>query len=337
MIIHSFTGFLYDYSTFRTINVLFSILKFFIIVIFLAKPNYLNRDKLYKYLKLIGIITTLFIFFQFFMYYFNNKPILGYIPGLKLTDMDYLEVPSITYGRPNSLFFEPAHYSIYILPIYTLSLIKREYYLSSFLLIGLFVSTSGTGIFIGIIITLLYTFNNKNWKIFSSIIIVTILLIFILPDNFFDRFIGTKLTLSRFFEDIRLLKPLEYFEKFDITNWFFGLGLNNLSLFMESKGINDVPNYANVMIYSFISFGIIGGGIIYYYIIFLYKKIIKKYKLLWVTFLFILFTDQLLFNRSLIYLLIITNTFLRSENNENSDDIRDKTRSYKNGTIIQKN
>jgi len=133
------------------------------------------------------------------------------------------------------------------------------------------------------------------------------------------------------------LKPLEYFEKFDITNWFFGLGLNNLSLFMESKGINDVPNYANVMIYSFISFGIIGGGIIYYYIIFLYKKIIKKYKLLWVTFLFILFTDQLLFNRSLIYLLIITNTFLRSENNENSDDIRNKTRSDKNGTIIQKN
>ena len=160
------TGFLHlDY--FDIVAVMNNTIYMLVITIvgtYYAKPSVVDRDRFFKFLTVIGVICTLFLFLQAVLYA-NNVVVYGYIPGLQVDEAvveDTLSV-SISYGRPTSFFTEPAHYSIFILPVYAMALYRRQYFLSLLFFAGLVVSTSSTGIMGLIIITAIFVFKKNKY------------------------------------------------------------------------------------------------------------------------------------------------------------------------------
>lgn len=121
------------YSDFTsTLNNSLGMVVFTTLVILICNPKTLNIDKLYTACKIIGILSTLFLLYQFTAYYAFDLVVKGNIPFLSVNDIGFR---SIEYGRPTSFFLEPAHYSLYIAPIYAMSIIKKEYVVSLFFLL----------------------------------------------------------------------------------------------------------------------------------------------------------------------------------------------------------
>ena len=111
-------------------------------------------------------------------------------------------------------------------------------------------------------------------------------------------------------DSFRLLGPLQYFNYFDSIQWIVGIGYNQLGDFLHSHGIYLInewgiemnANYANAILYMMISYGLIG----FIYTIRYFVKSIKKYKCdvsFLVIILGVLASDQVLFNRNLLYIL----------------------------------
>ena len=120
--------FKYSDST-NTVNNTVGMIVFTFLAVFLCFPGYLDKDKLYQACKIVGIFATIFLIGQFVAYNVFHVVVKGSIPFLTPTQEAF---GSIEYGRPTSFFFEPAHYCIYIAPIYAMSIIKKRifyYYL----------------------------------------------------------------------------------------------------------------------------------------------------------------------------------------------------------------
>lgn len=132
----------------NTINNIGGMLIFAFLACFLCNYGYFDIEKLYTACKIISVIATFFLFYQFIAYNVFNTVVFGNLPFFRIETGGFF---SISYGRPTSFFNEPAHYAIYITPVYTLSLIKKNYNVSIILLLGLIFSTSSTGILLAII------------------------------------------------------------------------------------------------------------------------------------------------------------------------------------------
>lgn len=273
---------------------------------YFVKSSILNQDRFYKYLRALALISTFFLFAQLVLY---SKGIVlyGFFPGV-MTSSDY-QVISIAYGRPNSFFLEPAHYAIYVLPIYALSLYKREYIVSIILLIGLVLSTSSTAIVIMAIITILYLFYERRLHLLIKgiLLIIGLILAFQYLPEILKSEVMEKISPQNLKGNIRVFGSLKYFNFFQIKEYFIGVGINQLSNYMKIYGNTHVKNYANAFIFSFLSFGIIGGILWNGYVVHLVHKI--KNKSLYLIFILICLTDQILFNRNLLYLLLILHVF----------------------------
>jgi hypothetical protein len=326
ILINIFSGFINDYilDITQSFNNTAGMIVFSIIAAFYCVSSNLNKEKWYKASKIVAIAATLYLFYQYFSYYFLNTIHSGLVPFLKLAGDNVYE--SIIYGRPNSFFYEPAHYAIYILPVLAISISKREYLIGILLIVGLFLSTSTTGIAITIFIILFTFIKSKSTQIIPTLLFVLLVMIFIffiVPDKILNVFLFDKLSQQSLFESLRIFKPLDYFQFLSGSNWLFGVGLNQLSSYIGTMIIGDVENYANVYFFSIFSFGIIGGVIWISYMISLYKNVLSEFKVIFYLFIIICFTDQLLFNRNLLYLLIFVYAYSRPsfEKKKNSNII----------------
>ena len=104
--------------------------------------------------------------------------------------------------------------------------------------------------------------------------------------------------------------PLQHLQMFDAIQWIVGIGLNQLGEFLRSHGnyvfnkwgIEENTNYANAILYMLISYGLIGFIYTFRYFV----KSIKKYRCdlcFLVIILGVLASDQVWFNRNLLYIL----------------------------------
>jgi hypothetical protein len=117
----------------------------------------------------------------------------------------------------------------------------------------------------------------------------------------------------------RLFGTLNNISFFKLPQYIFGIGLNQFAYLVKLKlGITTmssgepITNYSNSLVFSFISFGIIG---LIVWMLFLYsvvKKLPKGYFILGVVFLCICAADQVLFNHNLTYLLVILSIITRT-------------------------
>ena len=284
----------------NTLNNSAGMIVFTIPAIFLCCPGYLEKDRFYQACKIVGLIATIFLFYQSFSYNILDVIIKGNLPFLTPLESGFV---SIEYGRPTSFFYEPAHYCIYIAPIYAMSIIKKEYWLAMILFLGVVLSTSTTGIFLMLIIPLIIYIRKAKSIAFIGVFIVAGLLLFIYLPDIFNQYLS-KLSLTSLMDNIRILGTLTYFQYFSLPEWLFGVGINRLAEFLLMNGETYGRNYANSMIFLFFSFGIVGAVFWLNLCIVMFKKIAANYRVMWYILVFVLLSDQILFNRNLLYLLI---------------------------------
>jgi hypothetical protein len=256
-----------------------------------------------KTLQLFGIISTIIVICQTIYFWVFNEPLTFFIP-LNEDMIKLSETVSINLGRPNSIFREPAHYSIYILPVLFYSLTNKRFLLAAFFLVGLLLSTSTTGFAAGIIIFLYYMFINRKIKKTVLFVLPLVLLPLLFLKDFITVLLDanlTKLDSNSMGDNIRLFGTLPFFAKMDSFSVIFGLGHNQLGDFMIARGLL-AYNYSNSFLMSIFSFGIIGLIALVWLLTKLYK--INHNKAYFVILILILLSDQILFNRNFFYLVI---------------------------------
>ncbi|WP_396168127.1 O-antigen ligase family protein [Flavobacterium sp.] len=273
-----------------------------------------------KTLHILGVFASVFVLFQFVAFWVFNQSITLFLPlNTSVEDLDLLI--SISYGRPNSIFLEPAHFAIFILPLLYNSLVEKKYSLTAIYLLGLIFSTSTTGFAILIVILVYhFVFQMRNLKFLLLLAVLSVPFFFL--SDFYDLLFSSnldKLGADSIEDNNRLFGNFPLIFKMDIFNWFFGLGHNQMSNFFSNYGIF-VGNYSNSYLMIFFSFGLIGFLSLIIYVVDLYKLNINKGY--FIVFLLVLLSDQILFNRNFFYLVsciyFIRNTNLDASTNQYS-------------------
>ncbi|MGZ9868308.1 hypothetical protein ACU3L3_07785 [Priestia endophytica] len=302
MIINTVVGISKYADVTNTLNNTAGMLVFSFIAIHICASSKINLMRLYNACKIVALAATFFLFIQFIFYYYSGTVIMGNIPFLTPIESGF---KSITYGRATSFFYEPAHYSIYIAPVYAMSIIRKEFVTSFLLAAGLVLSTSSTGIIMAIIIPVIILTKSKRFLINSIVAILVGGIILLGIDKYYSEFYE-KVSFDALASNIRIFGTLDYFKHYSSSDWLFGIGLNRLKEFLlnHGYGYSLSENYASAYIFSFLSFGIIGGLIWLVYTVSLYRNILKRYKVIFWILIIVSFTDQILFNRNLLYLLL---------------------------------
>lgn len=265
----------------------------------------LESDDLFvKSILLIGVISTLLVFYQTLLFRLFGIASVLFFP-LDTGIPPAPDFPSITYGRPNSIFTEPAHYALFILPLLWYSLVNKKHVLAGLFIAGLVLSTSVTGFVAGIILLFSQTvFKGNNLRVLPVLAVLSLGLIVVYPDLFLaiKDFILPKISdVDSITNNVRLFSTLTVFSKMDFFSILFGLGHNQLKEFMLQNGMPDASNFANSFLMSIFSFGILGLILLFVFLYHLYR--INNDKGYFLIFVLILMTDQILFNRNFFYLI----------------------------------
>lgn len=285
---------------------------FSIFIFFLSLIYFTNKSNIYVFIKtlvVIGVIAASICIFQRTQLVLTGSFYKDFfIPGLEIDR----SIDTFAIDRPSSIFTEPAHLSIYLLPVSYILLCKRSYMIFAITAIGILFSGSTTGFLLLLVLVLIFMMTSNVRK--SFIVLLAVLgcvLLFLIMIYYPDVLIGNVEKLnSTSTGSVRLLGPLQYLSLFDITQWMFGIGLNQLAdylrihniIIVDEWGIVKNANYANAVIYMLISYGICGVICSINY----FMRSIKKYccdKGFLIYILGILFSDQVLFNANLLFIL----------------------------------
>ena len=290
----------FDFTLFT--HNMYSILMTLIPLCFITKN--IKTEIFVKSVIIMGVLSSIVISWQWMMLFFTGsfqKDV--FLPGLDIIR----DVKTFSNYRPCSFFTEPAHFAIYMLPAFQLALLYKKKVLIYLFALSILFSGSSTGIILlGVLISLhIYIIGKKKWHTALMFFIIAILSFYIIfmffPDIFFnasEKIISVKDGES----SNRLLGPLEYFSLFQYYEHFCGITLNQLSnLLAFNHFYNTNGNYANAIIYSYISFGIIGFILFLTYIIKKFRSTKSTYAFLLI-FLGVLSSDQILFNRNYFFL-----------------------------------
>ena len=279
---------------------------FFSLIVFTAECNI---ELFVNTLVVVGVAAASVAIFQRTQLLLTGSFYVDFfIPGLEVSR----DLESFTMNRVSSFFTEPAHLAIYLLPISTILLKQGKIILFAITALGILFSGSTTGFLLLSAIIFIYLISADVKKIYLFLFAIfvglsAILIITYFPDVILDNVEKIEGTDSGSF---RLLGPLQYFIFFDTIQWIVGIGYNQLGDFLHSHGIHLMTewgqeiggNYANAILYMLISYGLIG----FIYTIRYFVKSIKKYRCdecFLVIILGVLASDQVWFNRNLLYIL----------------------------------
>ncbi len=270
-----------------------------------------------KYVILIAVVATVLIVFQKayndltgeFVYFLSKGNIYS-----EVYDESYFNnVETLSTYRPMSIFLEPSHYCQYILfalaiVLFKLKLSVKDILLAVFLSVGIFVSTSSTGVILCLALWAVYLFtilkdsivNGKyNVKIFFIICLVFVAAIFVLS-QFGDRFL---FAIQRIYSSDSSspseawngrLGTFSIFTEYEcVTNFLFGRGYGV---------INEGEWYASIPYY-FSGTGMLGMLAVAAFFISLYLLSNKFQRKLLIVFFVLCFTTEVLTNYWLIFIL----------------------------------
>lgn len=301
----------------------FIALTIFFVALIICTSNY-NARILKKTLLIFGITASVVCILQRAQLLLTGSFYKDvFLPGLEvMRDLD-----TFSTDRVSAFFTEPAHLSIYLIPIYYIELYDKNYLNACFICLGILFSGSTTGLLLVLLLSVYYIIRNTHKKIYIlySLIGISIIysgIMFLFPDVLINNIEKINAVDT---DSVRLLGPLFYLDLFDGFQLCFGIGLNQLSDFLQSNGIyveNEWgvaknANYANAVIYSILSYGFLG---LYFFVRYLIKAIkVNKTDFGFVIYTIgILFSDQILFNMNFLYILtfLVTSQIVLS-NNEN--------------------
>ena len=270
-----------------------------------------------KYIIFIAVVATVLIVFQKiyhdvtgeFIYFLSRGNIYS-----SIYNSSYFEnVETLSTYRPMSIFLEPSHYCQYILFALAIVLFKfklsiKDILIAALLSIGIFVSTSSTGVILCLALWAIYLFTivkdsitngSFNLKVFFIIALVVVAAIAILS-QFGDRFLfaiqriyNPNSSSSTVAWDSRLGTFSIFSESDRLTDLLFGRGYGVIN---ESEWYASIPYY-----YS--GTGMLGMFALVIFFVSMYLFSNKFQRKLLIVFFVLCFTTEVLTNYWLIFIL----------------------------------
>jgi len=287
----------------------FIALTLFFFALIICTANF-NVEVLRKTLLFLGVAAAIICVFQRIQLLLTGSFYKDFfLPGLEVKR----DLETFTKTRVSAFFTEPAHLSIYLLPIFYIALIEKKRLISIILGLGILFSGSTTGLLLVSLLIILYLVKNSKTKIYILVSILCVFSIYLgilslFPDVMNDNI--EKLN-SIDFDGVRLFGPLKYLNLYDGSQLCFGIGLNQLSDFLHSNGlyvenewgVEKNANYANAIIYMLLCYGVFG---LYFFARYFLRTISsnKSDSGFVVYALGIFLSDQILFNMNLLYVLM---------------------------------
>ena len=261
-------------------------------IIAISIPNMFHKKVGYKIIKYISILITFSIIYQIIVYFVLKKVAILWLPltfrgGFTITErINFIkQYASEMYYRPYSFFTEPTYAAFYsiiglILYLFTGNNV-RSIIFSLFITIGIFLSTSVSGIGVAIFIWCIWLICVLH-KRKGSKKIVTIAFLLVFMGCFMALFLFTQtpigsLLINRLSEVghsgseassgyIRIIRGYKIFLELDLKNLLTGIGFGNLYPYMLDHinmshflVLNGEQNeFVNSISYFLISTGFIG-------------------------------------------------------------------------------
>lgn len=247
--------------------------------VFIYTNQFFNFDFGYKLYKFLNYLIIFHLILQNIFRHFFNIYISGSISFLEKIgfihvnpDIFEKNIYMLNYRRFASIFIEPSHMAVFLIPFLLIELFYRKKYISSvFISIGLLLTVSSTGILILIVlwgIKIIISKGNEKRKIITLIIIFIILgLFFCYPQLklFTERMDSGVSAKARFGFYLNVLKY-----KISVIKLTFGNGM---------RDYRDLKTYIPGWGRFFLNFGIIGiflEILLYSYIYFQNKILYKR-------------------------------------------------------------
>ena len=267
--------------------------------------NYINTDVFLKTVLFGSVLASLILIWQWVSLLVTGSFQMNvFIPGLEI----YRDIETFTKFRPSSFFTEPAHFAIYVLPAFQIALNQKKHFLTCLYAFSILCSGSATGFVLMSILMVyhLYHIGSKKWYVALLGIVALIIgiqFVYVMFPEIFLKFFDKFDAVMEGNSNSRLLGPIDYLSLLQYYEHFCGITLNQLhNLLVEDGRFTITKNYANAVIYMYISFGITGFLVLIDYIVRKFCAIKTSYGFL-IIFISIVCSDQILFNGNFLYLI----------------------------------
>lgn len=227
-------------------------------VLVLVYPSQMQERNFYSIYKKVAILPVAGLVYHLFIIYVLHRTAypLTFFPGL-------LGHTAFDLDRPMSFFSEPSHLASYFLPLFIISLYKKDWRWSAISSATIVMSFSFLGVAIWALILVFYLFTTKEIKhrfVYIAIIAIGVLYLSTLPifSYFFER--GAVMTEDKDQSTLlRLVYGFELIQEMDFNTLLSGIGAGNNELFFHEEGI-----FYNSLSAIIIDYGLILAIIIYY-------------------------------------------------------------------------
>ena len=232
--------------------------KIIFFVFFATIIGNINKEKLYKIWKVVGIIAMLGLFVQAVQVYLLGQSV-GMIKILPFASDEAMNT-TVEYMRPHSFFLEPAAYATWILPLLIMALQKKKTVFAIFITLSILLSSSVSGILAAGIIWIYYSAvgfslyeTRRNALIMISLLIVGGMAFLSLNvfstslDKLSNTTTDDKSTSSRTTLGLELYRDIGPVEK------LVGIPFENVEEYMKSGAI-DIKKYNMTYKLSYLGF-----------------------------------------------------------------------------------
>lgn len=272
----------------------------YILFIIYSSGSRININVFFKFGLAFAVVASVVCIYQRLMLIFTGSFDFLYLQGLRMIK----DVDRVSLFRPSAFFTEPAHLCIFIVPMMYYAMLNKRLVSAIIIAIGTLASGSTTGFLLLVVLLTVFLFTNTKGKIKFVYVLAFLVAAFLVVKYFptlFDENID-KINETNMDSNIRLLGGTLAWRFFELKDYIVGIGLNQLESFAATHGYF-TKNYSAAIIFVVTSYGLVGLAATVYYIVSLFRKKQTDYGSILI-FLGIMFSDQILFNRHLVYLLV---------------------------------
>lgn len=287
---------------------LFSMLAFVVFIYY-----YGSRFSLKVFIQtvfLVAIGASLIVFYQRISYmmfgdYYKNF----FIPGLPIPKEYLFNKEGVYINRPSAFFSEPSHYALFVLPVLSLCLQRKKWFVFLVLVLGILCSGSTNG-FVGLIVILFMFFFIERKSIKSLILLSAVAIVLFSAFQMGVMSDGmSKVENTDVKNYSRLLGSLPVFRPFTWKEWLCGFGQGNKLSYMAFYhifvGIDTYDPYINTYLGMLANYGILGFAAFVLFMVKLWRKYTKgTTKTYLVLFLTLSLSTSMLFNWTMLYYMI---------------------------------
>lgn len=304
---------------FQRVNILSVVGRYFFLFfyIFLLRLTYdfFDVDLGIKVIRKLSVIACFTLIFQILFFYFFGILLKVYVPFLKLNpglkgalELLYSNIKNVNKFRPYTLLGEPSHFAYYISISLAVLLFldknitsKKFKFVLGLYSVSLILSTSGTGIYLLVIIIIFYisnNFNKKNLKLLLNSIIIFSLMFIFYRSHIIYSFSRIIISSSRY------LSFLVYFKELSPIHKLIGIGAGNSSIYFENSIKNLNSTFMSGVGRIFVESGFFGGVAFLLIFIYLLKKSTKQSRIFVIIFIFLNFIEVTFFNIYMVLLMV---------------------------------